>query len=724
MRLRPYQPYQGGKQRGRHRATDTFRWQHLLAWVGGMLCFLVPFVWKWELGEMQVPVRFGAGNFGYNLLIGTGLCTLGGVVGGYWWRFGQWLSGKSTLVMNVGALLLFALGIWGNFSDITHGWFYYLVGGILAVSIGVAFFVKDSAPRSRQWPGLHRFIDWFTESNRVNAVFYILLLIILLVNNINLVWGMDASFQEQLSAAIGRFFTQGLLVGMCFLLAELSMRSAPRFFRWLPWLVLGLMPMLVVVDQLIGMVWNRHLINVVNALTASGRLDLVVELRTSGLDVGVLGAWLIVAAVFVLAMVVAGGCWLLSCRFRMKTSMAWAIGLSFVCWLGITAEQGIGTQWKKVSARQEERRMFDLHLAGFFAPPMGVGTYRIEFFDHESSVSAQPITLEQRPDIHVLMIESMRYDTLRPDVTPFLCEFRRNECQQFGDTWSASNATHLSWFGVMHSRIPIYWRDALEAIPDRSTYQGAVPLQNLKRAGYEIEVRAVCDLSYKDFGLSNFGLGNSLATVMTQANDGSELEKYGMCEREKRNFDALKQSIKNRPNGGGFYFTAMDAPHYNYYWHDDFDPPFKDFDPDTRFPINPTKDEIQRVVNRYWNACAWVDNQVQDFVEFLKREGRYDNSIIILTGDHGEEFQEQGSWFHCSSLKPEQIRVPLMIKWPKSLGPQPPQKNVSHLDVMPSVFAALNMPAETRTNMAGRNLLEPAAEQTTISTTAFAGKSN
>ena len=107
----------------------------------------------------------------------------------------------------------------------------------------------------------------------------------------------------------------------------------------------------------------------------------------------------------------------------------------------------------------------------------------------------------------------------------------------------------------------------------------------------------------------------------------------------------LVQAVVSRPSGG-VYVTALDSPHYNYYWHEEFDPPFKDYDQDAQFPLNPSEEEVQRVVNRYWNSVAWVDWQMEQFCKFLKAQGRYDESIIILTGDHGEEFQEQGSWFH------------------------------------------------------------------------------
>ena len=81
------------------------------------------------------------------------------------------------------------------------------------------------------------------------------------------------------------------------LLVELATRSAPKYLRWVPWLIVALVPLLVVIDQLLGVMWNRTLIDVANALSAGGKLDLAVELQTSGLDVSLVGVWFIVLGV-------------------------------------------------------------------------------------------------------------------------------------------------------------------------------------------------------------------------------------------------------------------------------------------------------------------------------------------------------------------------------------------------------------------------------------------
>jgi len=679
---------------------------------------------------MQVPVRFGSGNFGFNVLIGTSLCLIGGMLGGYWWRLGKWWVGNRDRELASISTVLFFLGVMGCLTEVLDGVFFYLVACVLAFGLVVTFVQRDKNSRRLKigGPSVLNFFSWLKKRTAWNAAFYLLLFAVLMINNLTLTWNLEVSTWVKIQTLVGRLLTQIVLVGGCFLLIELAMRSAPRYFRWTPWMAFSLLPLLVVADQIVGIMWSRPLINVVNVMTQSGSFKPEVELAASGLDVGPVGARLIVLGIWAGAGLIAWGCWQLSKRLRTEISMRVTFAVVFVAWIGVVAEQGVGSILQNVAARQMEHKAFDVNI-GILAPPDGVGSFKVTFFRGESEFHGTIPKLDKKPDVFIFMLESTRADAIRPDVAPFLSQFRDTECQQLGETWSGANATHLSWFSFFHSRVPVFWREALEAIPDRKTFAGSTPLQQLKQAGYEIEVRAVCDLSYKDFGLSNFGSGTTLAKVVIQANDDSDFSHANIAERERLNFKSLRESVLARPQGGGLFYTALDSPHYNYYWHEAFKPPFKDYDEDTRFPLNPTKDEVQRVKNRYWNAVAWADFQVESFCDFLKKEGRYDESIIIVTGDHGEEFQEHGSWFHCSSLQPEQTHVPILIKWPKSMGRGPSHVTASHLDVMPSLLSALGMPEETVKGLAGANLWKEDSGEaenkahTAISTTAYAGQS-
>src|SRR6185436_3840752 len=63
-----------------------------------------------------------------------------------------------------------------------------------------------------------------------------------------------------------------------------------------------------------------------------------------------------------------------------------------------------------------------------------------------------------------------------------------------------------------------------------------------------------------------------------------------------------------------------------------------------------------------------VDTCLGRFVGFLKRAHLYDDSVIIVTSDHGDSLGEEGRWGHAFFLYPEVMRVPLIVHVPPSLG--------------------------------------------------------
>jgi len=62
-----------------------------------------------------------------------------------------------------------------------------------------------------------------------------------------------------------------------------------------------------------------------------------------------------------------------------------------------------------------------------------------------------------------------------------------------------------------------------------------------------------------------------------------------------------------------------------------------------------------------------IDTCFGDFMNVLKAEGLFDNSVIVLTADHGDSLGEEGRWGHRSYLVPEVVRIPLIIHLPSAL---------------------------------------------------------
>jgi len=77
--------------------------------------------------------------------------------------------------------------------------------------------------------------------------------------------------------------------------------------------------------------------------------------------------------------------------------------------------------------------------------------------------------------------------------------------------------------------------------------------------------------------------------------------------------------------------------------------------------------ERQQLIDLYDASILYTDEMLLgNVIGFLKEKGVYDDAMIVVMSDHGEEFYEHGSWEHGHTLYNELIKIPLIIKFPKS----------------------------------------------------------
>lgn len=112
----------------------------------------------------------------------------------------------------------------------------------------------------------------------------------------------------------------------------------------------------------------------------------------------------------------------------------------------------------------------------------------------------------------------------------------------------------------------------------------------------------------------------------------------------------------------------------------------------------------QAVINRYDNALRYVDEQVGKLERALERAGKLDDTIWVITADHGENFHDHGQVTHGKTLYDSEARVPLLIHWPKGLKSADVNEPVSHLDILPTLLDLLNLPPHPA--FQGRSMLE------------------
>jgi arylsulfatase A-like enzyme len=140
----------------------------------------------------------------------------------------------------------------------------------------------------------------------------------------------------------------------------------------------------------------------------------------------------------------------------------------------------------------------------------------------------------------------------------------------------------------------------------------------------------------------------------------------------------------------------------------DLHTPYRPRPPFDALFLRPGRDEMGQAMDLYDNELAYNDREIGRLVEWLRKQDLYDNLLLLLTADHGEEFGEHGQVRHGRSLFEGLLHVPLFLKLPGSRGRGwRVSTPVSHLDVAPTLLDfARAAPLEDADGISLRPLLE------------------
>ncbi len=107
----------------------------------------------------------------------------------------------------------------------------------------------------------------------------------------------------------------------------------------------------------------------------------------------------------------------------------------------------------------------------------------------------------------------------------------------------------------------------------------------------------------------------------------------------------------------------------------------------------PADPEDRRFVSgAYDEEVLFVDRQLEHFLAGLEERGLADETLVVLTADHGEELFDHGGFEHGHSLHQELLHVPLVV-WGPGVQPGRIDAPVSLVDVLPTLLDALGLPA-------------------------------
>ncbi len=291
---------------------------------------------------------------------------------------------------------------------------------------------------------------------------------------------------------------------------------------------------------------------------------------------------------------------------------------------------------------------------------------------YEKKLETLDVKPVRKPNIYLFVAESMREDFLTPEVAPTLAAFRK-ENLSFPCAVAAANATHKSWFSLFHSVYTFSWGNR----QPKEWSIGSVPLEVLKKAGYQIHVLSASELNYYQMDKILFGKNRGAA---------SDYRVFSEHEAHENDAACISELITNMESAeeGHLFIVFFESTHFDYSWPPDLHIPSRPFASAIDYiHASYSKDGVEGIKNRYRHAIYHIDQQFNRFLTALKKHPKQEEAVVVFTSDHGEEFYEEERLFHASNLNRAQTQVPIYYKLPTK-APLPTL--TSHLDIFPTLL--------------------------------------
>lgn len=278
---------------------------------------------------------------------------------------------------------------------------------------------------------------------------------------------------------------------------------------------------------------------------------------------------------------------------------------------------------------------------------------------------------DRTPNIVILMIDSWRFDAMNAAVTPNTHAFAQRAAQ-FTNHYSGGNATRIGVFSFFYSVPGTYWHSVL--VERRSP----VLIDELLARHYDIQVFQSAPLHSPEFDRTVFT--RLLNPRMTS--DGAN-----PAEWDRDLTDDFLRYLDTRSTDHPFFaFLFYDSPH-SFVVPPDHPQPFQPSATAINYlKLNNEADALP-LLNLYRNSVHYVDSLIGQVLGAMKARGLLDDTVVIITGDHGQEFNDNGRnfWGHNSNFSKYQTGVPFILyapnREPAVLGHQ-----TTHFDVVPTLL--------------------------------------
>lgn len=272
----------------------------------------------------------------------------------------------------------------------------------------------------------------------------------------------------------------------------------------------------------------------------------------------------------------------------------------------------------------------------------------------------------EQPNIIFITLESWRFDQFKPDITPNLYSIGQSSLA-FNNHLSGGAGTSPGLFSLFFGAPYLYWDGAFSLRP--ALFQAT----NLLGYNHHIIVN------------QNMVDNKRQQAFFKGIDPIQNMPESPLYQGDINTLTKLNQAIDASPNEPFFSYIMLGSSHFPYYTPPNYDKPFL---PAEMLAITNAKADTDPLphLNQYANSAHFLDGIVGQLKSSLEQRGLWDNTIVVVTGDHGEEFNDQGQnyWGHGSNFSRYQVGVPLVIHWPGKQG----QVNyrTSHEDIAATII--------------------------------------
>ena len=320
---------------------------------------------------------------------------------------------------------------------------------------------------------------------------------------------------------------------------------------------------------------------------------------------------------------------------------------------------------------------------------------------------------DQAGNVLFLVVDTLRADHLpmygyETGGTPNLDRFAEDAIR-FDQAFANSSWTRPSFASILTGRLPSSHgvMAKSDALPDAvTTLPEALKAEGYATAGYATNFNVAPYFNFHQgfdeyvFLEPDFVLGADDASAKLllmqfirqriekmRAVQGEVLPGTAYQDAETVN-GALTGWIDGQPSAPWLLFAGYMDPHDPYFAH-----PYDGSGYARAAHQHPDPSEAPALSALYDGEISYWDAELGKLLADLRERGLYEDLTIIVTSDHGEEFNEHGGFWHGTTLYDEQVRVPLLVKLPQSRRADTVVRHwVQSIDLMPTVLKLLDVP--------------------------------